>query len=93
MASIIDIRKIQDIYALAIYGLVIFPKTLGYVEAMVAYFFSRLCHNINPTLAIIVETIRACAPLFHIWLIITLSLKKVGHRIASYPTLALSLRY
>ena len=59
IASNVDIQKIQDIYALAIYGLVIFLKTLGYIKVTVADIFSRLCYNINPASPILVKTIQA----------------------------------
>ena len=59
MVNLSDQKKVQDVYSLAIYRLVIFLKTLGYVEATVIDFFSRLCYNINPASTIIAETIRA----------------------------------
>ena len=85
-----DQRKAQDVYALAIYGIIIFPKTIGYVEAAVTDFFSRLYCNINPASTIIAETIRAlnfckrtgtgrfigCASLLQIWLLSHLCVRK-----------------
>ena len=59
IVNLFDQKKAQDVYALAIYGLIIFPKTLGYVEAVVIDFFSRLCYNINPASAIIIKIIYA----------------------------------
>ncbi|MBA0817901.1 hypothetical protein Gohar_000111, partial [Gossypium harknessii] len=37
-----DVRKRVDIFALSIYGLVVFPKALGHVEEAVANLFDRL---------------------------------------------------
>ncbi|MFQ6662190.1 hypothetical protein Gotur_030082, partial [Gossypium turneri] len=37
-----DVRKRLDVFALSIYGLVVFPKTLGYVDEAVTYLFDRL---------------------------------------------------
>ncbi|MBA0729491.1 hypothetical protein Golax_022821 [Gossypium laxum] len=37
-----DVRKRVDVFALSIYGLVIFPKALGYVDEAVTDLFDRL---------------------------------------------------
>ncbi|MFQ6660622.1 hypothetical protein Gotur_029065 [Gossypium turneri] len=37
-----DVRKKVDVFALSIYGLVMFPKTLGHVDEEVTDLFDRL---------------------------------------------------
>ena len=68
-------------FALAIYGLVIFPGILGYIEMAVVDTFKQIQHSNNPSLAILAETFRSlnychrnqegrflgCAPLLYIW--------------------------
>ncbi|MFQ6662192.1 hypothetical protein Gotur_030082 [Gossypium turneri] len=53
-----DVRKRLDVFALSIYGLVVFPKTLGYVDEAVTYLFDRLDKKVTPISAILVETFR-----------------------------------
>ncbi|KAL1185869.1 hypothetical protein V6Z11_A01G140200 [Gossypium hirsutum] len=53
-----DIVKRIDLFALAIYGLIVFPKVLGYVEVAVVDFFERLRKGINLISTILVETFR-----------------------------------
>ena len=48
-----------DIFALAIYGLVLFPKAIGYVEAAVVNLFDQIGKQSNPVPSIIAETIRS----------------------------------
>ncbi|MBA0575197.1 hypothetical protein Golob_027342, partial [Gossypium lobatum] len=48
-----------DIFALSIYGLVVFPKALGYVEEAVADLFDRLNKRVTPIPAILAETFRS----------------------------------
>ncbi|KAL1178811.1 hypothetical protein V6Z11_A03G119500 [Gossypium hirsutum] len=43
-----DIVKRMDLFALAIYGLIVFPKVLRYIEVAVVDFFERLKQGINP---------------------------------------------
>ena len=43
-------------FALSIYGLVIFPRMLGYIEMAVVDTFEQIQHNSNLSLAILVET-------------------------------------
>ena len=43
-------------FALSIYGLVIFPRMLGYIEMAVVDTFEQIQHSCNPSLAILVET-------------------------------------
>ena len=69
-------------FALAIYGLVIFPRILGYIEMAVVNAFDQIQHSNNPALAILAETFRflnycrrnregrflGCTPLLYIWI-------------------------
>ena len=48
-----------DVFALSIYGLVIFPKALGHVDEAVADLFDRLGKGTTPVLAILAETFRS----------------------------------
>ncbi|MBA0881606.1 hypothetical protein Goshw_010485 [Gossypium schwendimanii] len=45
-------RKKLDVFALSIYGLVVFPKVLGYVDEAVANLFDRLDKKVTPILMI-----------------------------------------
>ncbi|MFQ6658070.1 hypothetical protein Gotur_027495 [Gossypium turneri] len=45
-----DVRKRVDIFALSIYGLVVFPKALGHVEEAVANLFDRLDKRVTLSL-------------------------------------------
>ncbi|KAL1148157.1 hypothetical protein V6Z11_A10G106500 [Gossypium hirsutum] len=54
-----DIVKRIDLFALAIYGLIVFPKVLGYIEVTVVDFFERLKQGIYPVPAILAETFRS----------------------------------
>ena len=70
------------VFALAIYGLVIFPRILGYIEMAMVDAFDQIQHGSNPTLAILAETFRSlnycrrnqkrhfvgCTPLLYIWI-------------------------
>ncbi|MBA0787646.1 hypothetical protein Gotri_028116 [Gossypium trilobum] len=53
-----DVRKRVDIFALSIYGLVIFPKALGHVDEAVSDLFDRLDKRVTPIPAILAETFR-----------------------------------
>ena len=69
-------------FALAIYGLIIFLKGLGYIETTVVEVFQQIQHGSNPSLAILAETFRSlnychrnkdecflgCVPLLYIWI-------------------------
>ncbi|KAL4376261.1 hypothetical protein GQ457_02G038780 [Hibiscus cannabinus] len=75
-----DPDKSLDILAVGIYGLVIFPKSLGYIEAAVIDLFGEL-RKINPAPAMLAETFRSlsncrkkggghfvgCAQLLTVW--------------------------
>ncbi|MFQ6655336.1 hypothetical protein Gotur_025937 [Gossypium turneri] len=50
--------KRVDIFALSIYGLVIFPKVLGHVDEVVSDLFDRLDKGVTPVPAILAETFR-----------------------------------
>ncbi|KAG8480503.1 hypothetical protein CXB51_024632 [Gossypium anomalum] len=76
-----DERKRIDIFALSIYGLVIFPKALRHVDEAVIELFDRLEKGITPVPAILAETFRSlsmcrrsgnrrfirCAQLLMVW--------------------------
>ncbi|MBA0867873.1 hypothetical protein Goshw_005354 [Gossypium schwendimanii] len=51
--------KRVDIFALSIYGLVVFPKVLGYVEEAVADLFDRLDKGVTMVPDILAETFRS----------------------------------
>ncbi|MBA0762938.1 hypothetical protein Gotri_012481 [Gossypium trilobum] len=48
-----------DVIALGIYGLVIFPKALGYIDEAVSDLFNRLDKRVTPVPAILAETFRS----------------------------------
>ncbi|KAG8480463.1 hypothetical protein CXB51_024691 [Gossypium anomalum] len=52
-------KLMVNLFALAIYGLVIFPKVLGHIEVAVVDFFEKLKQGINPIPTILVETFRS----------------------------------
>ncbi|MFQ6667445.1 hypothetical protein Gotur_033471 [Gossypium turneri] len=54
-----DVRKRLDVFALSIYGLVVFPKALGYVDEAVTDLFDRLDKKVTPIPVILVETFRS----------------------------------
>ncbi|MFQ6652161.1 hypothetical protein Gotur_024158 [Gossypium turneri] len=54
-----DVRKRLDVFALSIYGLVVFPKALGYVDKAVTDLFDRLDKKVTPIPAILAETFRS----------------------------------
>ncbi|MFQ6649540.1 hypothetical protein Gotur_022674 [Gossypium turneri] len=66
-----DILKKVDLFALAVYGLIIFPKVLGHVEVTIVDFFEKLRQGINPVLTILAETFRSLN-----------FLKKIGQRMS-----------
>ncbi|KAG8500281.1 hypothetical protein CXB51_003730 [Gossypium anomalum] len=55
----LDKRKRVDIFALSIYGLVIFPKALRHVDEAVIDLFDRLEKGITRVPAILAETFRS----------------------------------
>ncbi|MFQ6647902.1 hypothetical protein Gotur_021553 [Gossypium turneri] len=54
-----DVKKSVDIFALSIYGLIIFPKALGHVDEAVSDLFDRLDKGVTLVPAILVETFRS----------------------------------
>ncbi|MBA0701524.1 hypothetical protein Goari_026817 [Gossypium aridum] len=54
-----DVKKRVDIFALSIYGLVIFSKELGHVDEAVSDLFDRLDKEVIPVPAILAETFRS----------------------------------
>ncbi|MBA0788905.1 hypothetical protein Gotri_025754 [Gossypium trilobum] len=54
-----DVKKRVDIFALSIYGLVIFPKALGHVDEAVSDLFDRLDNGVTPVPTILAETFRS----------------------------------
>ncbi|KAG8492600.1 hypothetical protein CXB51_010037 [Gossypium anomalum] len=77
-----DILKRVNLFALAIYGLVIFPRVLGHIEVAVFDFFERLKQGVNPVPIILAETFRSlntcrrvgkgrfigCTQLLNVWI-------------------------
>ncbi|MFQ6654593.1 hypothetical protein Gotur_025511 [Gossypium turneri] len=45
-----NVRKKVDVFALSIYGLVVFPKTLGHIDEAVIDLFDRLEKRVTPVL-------------------------------------------
>ncbi|KAG8502404.1 hypothetical protein CXB51_000440 [Gossypium anomalum] len=78
-----DILKRVNLFALAIYGLVICPRVLRHIEVAVFDFFERLKQGVNPVLTILAETFRSlstcrrigkgrfigCAQLLNVWIL------------------------
>ncbi|MBA0754773.1 hypothetical protein Gogos_020862 [Gossypium gossypioides] len=54
-----DVRKRVDIFALSIYGLVVFPKALRHVDKAVADLFDQLDKRVTSVPAILAETFRS----------------------------------
>ncbi|MBA0626583.1 hypothetical protein Godav_004230 [Gossypium davidsonii] len=54
-----DTKKRVDVFALTIYGLVVFPKALGYIDEAVTDLFDRLDRSVTPVPAILAETFRS----------------------------------
>ncbi|KAA3472691.1 Nucleoside-triphosphatase THEP1 [Gossypium australe] len=54
-----DIKKKVDVFALNIYGLVVFSKALGYVEEAVSDLFDKLDKEVTPVPVILAETFRS----------------------------------
>ncbi|MBA0787915.1 hypothetical protein Gotri_024977 [Gossypium trilobum] len=69
-----DARKKVDVFALSIYGLVMFPKTLGHVDEAVTDLYDRLDKRVSPVAVILAETFRS----LHFW-----KVDKVSYRVFS----------
>ena len=54
-----DVKKRVDVFALGIFGLVIFPKALGHIEEAVSDLLDRLSKGVTPVPAILAETFRS----------------------------------
>ncbi|KAK5802810.1 hypothetical protein PVK06_030433 [Gossypium arboreum] len=54
-----DMKKRVDVFSLSIYGLMIFPRELGYVDKVVSNLFDRLDKGVTPVPAILAETFRS----------------------------------
>ncbi|MFQ6667141.1 hypothetical protein Gotur_033255 [Gossypium turneri] len=54
-----DTKKTVDVFALSIYGLVIFPKALGHIDKAVTDLFDRLDRRVTPVPAILAETFKS----------------------------------
>ncbi|MBA0881189.1 hypothetical protein Goshw_015558, partial [Gossypium schwendimanii] len=54
----LDARKKVDIFASSIYGLVVFPKTLGHVDEAVTDLFDWVNKRVSPVPIILVETFK-----------------------------------
>ncbi|MBA0700739.1 hypothetical protein Goari_027385, partial [Gossypium aridum] len=48
-----NMKKIVDVFALSIYGLVVFPKTLGHIDEAVSVLFDRLDKRVTPVLSLL----------------------------------------
>ena len=73
----------MDIFALVVYGTLIFPQSLAYINAAVVDQIEQIENQVNPVLAIVVETIRSlnyykrkgkgdfigCVQLLYIWML------------------------
>ncbi|MBA0786815.1 hypothetical protein Gotri_027338 [Gossypium trilobum] len=54
-----DVKKRVDVFALGIYGLVVFPKALGHIDEAVSDLLDRLSKGVTPVPAILAETFRS----------------------------------
>ncbi|KAA3486718.1 hypothetical protein EPI10_030597 [Gossypium australe] len=54
-----DMKKRVDVFALSIYGLILFPRALGHVDEAVTNLFDRLSKGVTPVPAILAESFRS----------------------------------
>ncbi|XP_040952777.1 uncharacterized protein [Gossypium hirsutum] len=54
-----DTKKKVDVFALSMYGMVIFPKALGHIDEAVTDLFDQLDRRVTPVPAILAETFRS----------------------------------
>ncbi|MBA0783421.1 hypothetical protein Gotri_001136 [Gossypium trilobum] len=54
-----DMKKRVDVFALSMYGLVIFPKALGHIDDAVSDLFDRLDKWVTPVPVILDKTFRS----------------------------------
>ncbi|MFQ6652085.1 hypothetical protein Gotur_024112 [Gossypium turneri] len=52
-------KKKVDVFALSVYGLVVFPKALGHVDEAVTDLFDRLDKRVTPVPTILAETFKS----------------------------------
>ncbi|MFQ6652205.1 hypothetical protein Gotur_024183 [Gossypium turneri] len=52
-----NVRKRVDVFALSIYGLVVFPKALGHVDEAITDLFDRLDKRVTQILTILVDKV------------------------------------
>ncbi|MBA0877301.1 hypothetical protein Goshw_029643 [Gossypium schwendimanii] len=52
-------KKKADVFALSVYGLVVFPKALGHVDEVVTDLFDQLDKRVTPVLTILAEIFRS----------------------------------
>ncbi|XP_040937946.1 uncharacterized protein [Gossypium hirsutum] len=87
-----DTKRKVDVFALSIYGLVIFPKALRHIDEAVTDFFDRLDKGVTPVPAILAETFKSLSAYRR-------KVDKVSYRVfsESYSPLkeiaAMSMRY
>ncbi|MFQ6661280.1 hypothetical protein Gotur_029494, partial [Gossypium turneri] len=54
-----DTKKKVDVFALSVYGLVVFPKALGHVDEAITDLFDRLDKRVTSVSVILAETFRS----------------------------------
>ncbi|XP_052878898.1 uncharacterized protein LOC128285447 [Gossypium arboreum] len=54
-----DSKKRVDVFALSLYGLIVFPKALGHLDKAISDLFDRLDKGTTPVPAILAETFRS----------------------------------
>ncbi|MBA0672656.1 hypothetical protein Goklo_029018, partial [Gossypium klotzschianum] len=54
-----NVKKRVDVFALSIYGLVIFPKALGHIDEAVTNLFDQLDKRVTPVPVILAETFKS----------------------------------
>ncbi|MBA0827992.1 hypothetical protein Goarm_012725, partial [Gossypium armourianum] len=54
-----DRKKKVNVFALSIYGLIIFPKALGHIDEVVSDLFDRLDRRVTPVPMILAEAFRS----------------------------------
>ncbi|MBA0785874.1 hypothetical protein Gotri_025866 [Gossypium trilobum] len=57
--AFIDTKKKVDVFALSVYGLVVFPKAMGHVDEAVTDLFDRFDKSVTLVLTILAETFRS----------------------------------
>ncbi|XP_052477242.1 uncharacterized protein LOC128032611 [Gossypium raimondii] len=98
LMNITGMSERVDVFALGIYGLVVFPKALGHIDEAVSDLFDRLSKGVTPVPAILAETFRSlnacrkagegrfigCAQLLLAWFHIHFwKVEKVSYRVFS----------